>query len=76
MLQLCVMMRAALCALMEIDLRWSSSFPLSTVLGDHDDDDYSDHQGFCDHDDYYDRDDNYTDIDDYSDIDNYSDLDV
>ena len=75
MLQLCVMMRAALCALMEIDLRWSSSFPLSTVLGDHDDD-YSDHHGFCNHDDYCDRDDDYTDIDDYSDIDNYSDLDV
>ena len=75
MLQLCVMMRAALCALMEIDLRWSSSFPLSTVLCNHDDD-YSDHHGFCDHDDYCDRDDDYTDIDDYSDIDNYSDLDV
>ena len=47
MLQLCVMMRAALCALMEIDLRWSSSFPLSTVLCNHDDD-YSDYDGYSD----------------------------
>ena len=47
---------------MEIDLRWSSSFPLSTVLGNHDDD-------YCDRD-------NSSDREDFSDCEDYGDRDV
>ena len=60
---------------MEIDLRWSSSFPLSTVLGDHDDD-YSENSSDLAQPSFpYSDFDNYSDHDDKSDCYVYGDCD-